>query len=130
MSDSGDVIKVDQDHLETVIPAFGKCELQYTSVALKNKLTFRKWLQKFNIDVVSLLNQIWVVQCTSDWLKQISHVARPIRSTTQIWEMIVSMGFPHSSLRCHFAVKLLVMTLQNGAFFLRLNNYSALLLRA
>lgn len=27
MSDSGDVIKVDQDHLETVIPAFGKCEL-------------------------------------------------------------------------------------------------------
>ena len=29
MSDSGDVIKVDQDHLETVIPAFGKCESSY-----------------------------------------------------------------------------------------------------
>lgn len=32
-------------------------------------------------------SDLQVVQCTSDWLKQISLVARPIRSTTQIWEV-------------------------------------------
>ena len=38
----------------------------------------------------------------SDWLKQISHAAQPIRSTTQIWEKcVISMEFLRSFLRRH-----------------------------
>ena len=43
-----------------------------------------KWrAQKFHTDDASSATQIWVVLL--DWLNQISHVARPIRSATQIW---------------------------------------------
>ena len=38
-------------------------------------MTSEKLLQEFHTDDASLPN----------WLKQISHAARPIRSTTQIW---------------------------------------------
>ena len=45
----------------------------------------------------------------SDWLNQISHAARPIRSTTQIWVVTRHQcEFLHSFLRRHFARKSVV----------------------
>ena len=56
----------------------------------------------------------------SDWLKQISHALRPIRSTTQIWIVsVVSTEYLRSFLRRHFAVKPLVAS-QDVVCFLRL----------
>ena len=42
-------------------------------------MTSEKRAQKFHADDASDLGGV------SDWLKQISHAARPIRNTTQIW---------------------------------------------
>ena len=56
----------------------------------------------------------------SDWLKENSLMAQPIRSTTEIWVVhIVSMEFLHSLLRRHFA-RAQVATSQNVGCFLRL----------
>ena len=56
----------------------------------------------------------------SDWLNQISHMARPIRSTNQIWVVThYSMEFLSSFLRRHLAGKP-VVALPNVGFFLRL----------
>ena len=52
----------------------------------------------------------------SDWLKQISHAARPIRGTTKIWK------FLRSFLRCHFVGKPRVMASPNVRYFLRLRS--------
>ena len=46
-------------------------------------MTSEKRVQKFHTHDVSLNKQD--LGSVSDWLKQISHVARPIRSTTLIW---------------------------------------------
>ena len=51
----------------------------------------------------------------SDWLNQISHAARPIRSPTQIWVVT----FLRSFLRRHLAGKQVVGT-PNVSSFLRL----------
>ena len=45
-------------------------------------MTSEKRAQKFHTDDVSLPRYLG---SDSDWLNQISHAARPIRSTTQIW---------------------------------------------
>ena len=50
-------------------------------------MTSEKRAQKFHTDDVSLNKQD--LGSVSDWLKQISHVARPIRSTCQIREVIL-----------------------------------------
>ena len=65
------------------------------------EMTSVQWLQKFHTDDAS--------PPRSDWLKQTSLAARPIRSTTQIWVVM----------RRHFAGKL-VATSQNVYCFLRL----------
>ena len=53
----------------------------------------------------------------SDWLNQISHAARPIRSTTQIWVVTRHQyGFLHSFLRRHLAGKPLVASPNVGCF--------------
>ena len=44
-------------------------------------MTSEERAQKFHPDLGSLGRQC----SASDWLNQISHAARPIRSTTQIW---------------------------------------------
>ena len=75
--------------------------------------------------LVSPQNVVWKNECrnsilmtchypdlgsASGWLKQISHIAWPIRSTTQIWVgHVISMEFLHLFLRQHFARKLMVM---------------------
>ena len=57
---------------------------------------------------------------SSDWLNQISHAARPMRSTTQIWVVTrYSMEFVSSFLRRHLAGKP-VVALPNVGCFLRL----------
>ena len=64
--------------------------------------------------------------CTFDWLKQISHVAQPIRGTTQIWIVVNHQyGILHSFLRCHFAGKPIVVQ-QNVSCFLRLVTWECL----
>ena len=56
----------------------------------------------------------------SDWLKENSLTAQPIRSTTKIWVVhLISMEFLHSLLRRRF-LRAQVATLQNGGCFLRL----------
>ena len=50
-------------------------------------MTSEKRAQKFHTDDVSLNKQD--LGSVSDWLKQISHVAGPIRSTSQIREVIL-----------------------------------------
>ena len=56
----------------------------------------------------------------SDWLKQISHVTRPVRSTTQIWVVnFISMEFLQMFLRHYFAGKP-VVALLNVSCFVRL----------
>ena len=54
----------------------------------------------------------------SDWLRQISHMARPIRSTPKI-SVVTSMEFLCSFLRCQFVGKP-VVALKNAGCFLRL----------
>ena len=44
-------------------------------------MTSEKRAQKFHTDDASLPD----VGSASDWLRQISHAARPIRGSTQIW---------------------------------------------
>ena len=57
---------------------------------------------------------------SSDWLNQISHAARPMRSTTQIWVVTrYSMEFLSSFLRRHLVGKP-VVALPNVGCFLRL----------
>ena len=91
--------------------------------------------------LVSPQNAVWKNECrnsilmtcryqdlvsASDWLKQISHMAWPIRSTTQIWVgHVISMEFLHLFLRQHFARKPMVM-LQNFSCFLRLHSFLTL----
>ena len=63
----------------------------------------------------------------SDWLNQISHAARPIRSTTQIWvRRVISVEFLHSFLRRHLAEKPVVASPKVGCF-LRLKLYRRML---
>ena len=52
----------------------------------------------------------------SDWLNQISHTARPIRSTTQIWWRVISMEFLRSFLTRHLAGKSVVAPTNVGCF--------------
>ena len=51
----------------------------------------------------------------SDWLKQISFAAQPIRSSTHMWlEHVIRMDFLRSFLRHHFELKPLVASLNVG----------------
>ena len=53
----------------------------------------------------------------SDWLNQISHVAWPMRSTTQIWVVTCHQyGICGSFLRCHLAGKPVVASPNVGCF--------------
>ena len=78
--------------------------------------------------LVSSRNDVWgtsiqywwryYLGSASHWLKQISHAARPIRSTIQIWH-VTSMEFLRSYLRRHFAGKPVVPS-RNVGWLLRL----------
>ena len=70
----------------------GKCEI----VTLRKKPTFRdattcfpaKWrLRNERRNSILMTRHYPDLGSASDWLNQISHAARPIRSTTQIWEV-------------------------------------------
>ena len=57
--------------------------------------------------------------CASDWLKENSLVAQPIRSTTKIWVVhVVSKELMRLLLRCRFA-RAQLATSQNVGCFLR-----------
>ena len=96
--------------------------------SLRKQLTFcdattgfpAKWrenrAQKFHTDDVSDLGGV------SDWLKQISHAAPPIRNTTKFgWWRVISMEFLCSFLRRHFARRPVVASWYVGCFLTLIN---------
>ena len=61
----------------------------------------------------------------SDWLKENSLAAQPIRSTTKVWVVhVISMEFLRSLLRRRFA-RAQVATSRNVGYFLRLGFYDS-----
>ena len=72
-------------------------------LASQQNIASEEWLQIFYIDEVTFP----YLGSASDWLKQNSLTAQPIRNTTQIWVVTChqSIEFPQSFLRCHFAGK-------------------------
>ena len=78
-----------------------------------HKMTSEKWAQKFHTDDVHYQD----LGSTFDWLKRISHAARPIRRTTRIWVVnVIRMGFLRLFLRRHFAGKLVLASWNVGCF--------------
>ena len=56
------------------------------------------------------------LRSASDWLKEILHEGRPVKSYTQVWVgHVISMEFFCWFLRCHFARK--TMASRNVGFF-------------
>ena len=69
---------------------------------------------------ILMMHHYPVLGSASDWLKQISHVTQPIRSTTQIWlANFINMEFLQMFLRHYFMGKP-VVALLNVSCFLRL----------
>ena len=108
--------------------------------SLRKQLTFHhsttdfpaKWcLRNKRRNSILMVHEYTDLGSASDWLKQISHAARPIRSTTQICDQskvlprsvywcTISMEFLRLFLRRHFAGKPVVIS-QNVGCFLRLD---------
>ena len=90
------------------------CLAKYSPEKTANIFTMQLLVSPWNDNLVS----------ASDWLKQISHVAWPIRRTTQIWVAVRHqyMEFLHLFLTRHFAGKPVVVSWNVGCF-LRLTNY-------
>ena len=79
----------------------------------RREITSEKWAQKFHTDDVHYQD----LGSTFDWLKRISHAARPIRRTTRIWVVnVIRMGFLRLFLRRHFAGKLVLASWNVGCF--------------
>ena len=86
-----------------------------------------KWSQHFaRPPLVSSQNNVWETSAeipywwSGKWFWLVEANFQPIRSTTQVWVvMVISIEFLHSFLRCHFVAKLVVGS-RNVSCFLRL----------
>jgi len=75
--------------------------------------------QKFHTDDVHYPD----LDSASDWLKENSLAAQPIRSTTTIWVVhVISMEFQRSLLRRHFARAQVATSRKMGCFLRLIDN--------
>ena len=111
---------------QTVIGYYGNKQMNLDHNKITPEETAYIWLRYYCM--VSPPNDVWETSAeipywwhVSNWLKQISHAARPIRSTTQMWEVrVISIEFLRSFLRRHLAGKPVVASPTVGCI-LRLN---------
>ena len=77
---------------QTVIGYYGNKQMNLDHNKIRPEETAYIWLRYYCM--VSPPNDVWETSAeilywwrASNWLEQISHAARPIRSTTQMWEV-------------------------------------------